>query len=202
MAHELAILQAARLKGRLSPEMAATSAGADMAAATTELNSLRDAGYLKGDSSVRLTPKGRTHLVQLVGAEMDDVDQASLSTLYAEFDDYNTQLKQIVTDWQMKDDSPNDHTDGSYDHGVIDRLAQLHAGFEPLASRIAVVAPRLRPYVTRFRNALDRLQAGDTTYMARPIIDSYHTVWFEFHEEMIGLLGLSREEEAAAGRAV
>jgi hypothetical protein len=27
-------------------------------------------------------------------------------------------------------------------------------------------------------------------------------VWFEFHEELIGLLGRTRAEEAAAGRAV
>ncbi len=33
------------------------------------------------------------------------------------------------------------------------------------------------------------------------MIDSYHTVWFELHEELIALSGLTREDEAAAGRA-
>jgi pyruvate,orthophosphate dikinase len=33
------------------------------------------------------------------------------------------------------------------------------------------------------------------------MIDSYHTVWFELHEDLIGLAGLSRADEAAAGRA-
>jgi hypothetical protein len=33
------------------------------------------------------------------------------------------------------------------------------------------------------------------------MIDSYHTVWFELHEELIAARGLSREEEAKAGHA-
>jgi pyruvate,orthophosphate dikinase len=60
---------------------------------------------------------------------------------------------------------------------------------------------RLAPYASRFDHAVQQLRAGDTTFIARPIIDSYHTVWFELHEDLIGLLGLSRKDEAAAGRA-
>jgi pyruvate,orthophosphate dikinase len=42
---------------------------------------------------------------------------------------------------------------------------------------------------------------GNAAYVARPIIDSYHPVWFELHEDLIALAGLSRLEEAEAGRA-
>jgi hypothetical protein len=37
--------------------------------------------------------------------------------------------------------------------------------------------------------------------LTRPIIDSYHTVWFELHEELIQAAGRSREDEAKAGHA-
>ena len=37
--------------------------------------------------------------------------------------------------------------------------------------------------------------------MAHPLRDSYHTVWFELHEELIRLSGRNRASEAAAGRA-
>ncbi|HEV3054876.1 MAG TPA: hypothetical protein VGX45_09500, partial [Solirubrobacteraceae bacterium] len=57
------------------------------------------------------------------------------------------------------------------------------------------------PYAGRFADALQKVQAGDTSWLLKPLIDSYHTVWFEFHEELIGLAGLSREAEAASGRA-
>ncbi len=33
------------------------------------------------------------------------------------------------------------------------------------------------------------------------MVDSYHTLWFELHEELIQALGRTRADEAAAGRA-
>jgi pyruvate,orthophosphate dikinase len=173
---------------------------ADQAGAVLE--QLRTAGLVKGEPSVRLTPEGREELASLVAGEREHIDATALQGLYEEFDDHNNQLKQVVTDWQMIDGEPNDHSDAAYDQGILDRLVALHAGFEPLVERIATTAPRLQTYLIRFTTAINAVRAGDTTYVARPITDSYHTVWFEFHEELIGLLGLSRVEEAAAGRAV
>ncbi|MBA4857481.1 hypothetical protein [Nocardia farcinica] len=202
MAHEFAILQAARLKGRLSPQLAADSCGIDAETAEAELAALREAGFVKGEPSVRLTPEGRERLAELVRAEREGVDQQALTALYEEFDEHNTALKRIVSDWQLKDGSPNDHTDAGYDRAVIERLAALDTDFQPLVARIAQVAPRLAVYSRRFGTAIEKIRGGDTSFVARPIADSYHTVWFEFHEELIGLLGRTREEEAAAGRAV
>lgn len=200
--HEFAILQAARLKGRLAPEAAAASTRLALDEVSAVLDSLRDQGFVKGEPSVRLTPEGRTRLAELVQLERPTVDQQALAALYEEFDEHNNTLKQVVSDWQLVDGSPNDHSDAAYDQSVIDRLMALDRDFQPLAARVADVAPRLAPYGQRFSHAIKQVQAGDTTFVARPIADSYHTVWFEFHEELIGLLGLSREQEAAAGRAV
>lgn len=199
---ETRILQAARLKGRLSMEAAATAAAVSVDQATAEVVRLRGLGLLKGDSSVRPTPEGKAHVADLVAAERGTIDRDALSAAYEEFDTHNTQLKEVVSAWQLRDGDPNDHSDGDYDAAVLTRLTELHEAFRPLVERIATIAPRLTPYVARFDHALDQVNAGDHTYVARPITDSYHTVWFEFHEELIGLLGLSRAEEAAAGRAV
>lgn len=202
MIHEIAILQAARLKGRLTPEATATSVGTDVDAAASALHALGTTGFVKGDKAVRLTHEGRERLAELVAAERAAVDQDALAKLYEEFDVHNTNLKQIISDWQLLDGNPNDHTDATYDRTVIDRMHALENEFASLRNRVADLAPRLTQYSVRFQNALAQIDAGDTTYVARPITDSYHTVWFEFHEELIGLLGLSREDEAAAGRAV
>ena len=72
----------------------------------------------------------------------------------------------------------------------------------PLLERLVAVAPRLAPYPRRLGHALARIQDGDHAFLLRPIIDSYHSVWFELHEELIALAGRSRVQEAAAGRAV
>lgn len=200
---DLTILQAARLKGRLSPDAATAFARAPESDVTAELSELRDGGYVVGEPNVRLTPDGRERLTRMVVEERSTVDQDALTACYHEFDDYNNDLKSIITAWQLLDaTTPNDHTNAEYDQGVIARLSELHERFLPLVTRVSEIAPRLAAYGNRFADAIRKVNEGDTTFVARPIMDSYHTVWFEFHEELIGLLGLSREEEAAAGRAV
>ena len=83
------------------------------------------------------------------------------------------------------------------------RSTQLRAT-SSVRSRLAVItgetAPRLGSYARRFHAALEALQAGDPRYLASPMVESYHTLWFELHEELIQLLGRTRAEEAAAGR--
>jgi pyruvate,orthophosphate dikinase len=61
------------------------------------------------------------------------------------------------------------------------------------------VAPRLAVYGPRFDVAFDAFAAGDHSMLASPLKDSYHTVWFEYHEEMIALTGRDRATEEAAG---
>jgi hypothetical protein len=151
----------------------------------------------------RITPEGKERLATLLAEERSTVEQAALTEAYHQFDDHNNDLKSIMVAWQLKDaDVPNDHTDAGYDAAVVERLAALDEQFTPLLERMVALAPRLAPYRTRFHTAIEKARSGDHSFVARPIADSYHTVWFELHEELIGLLGRNRAEEAAAGRAV
>jgi pyruvate,orthophosphate dikinase len=54
--------------------------------------------------------------------------------------------------------------------------------------------PRLAPYAGRFAQALEAVRAGERTMLASPLKESYHTVWFELHEELIALSGRQRTE--------
>lgn len=201
---ELCLLQLLRLKGRAKAEDLAGSLDADQDDVTQAVSSAVDSGFCsESGPSLRLTPDGKQRLSELLDAERATVDQRSLAGRYEEFESVNTELKSIVTAWQMKDDdTPNDHTDAEYDQRVVERLQSLHTGFLPLLERIVGEVPRLGAYAARFGNAMEKVLAGEHQYVARPILDSYHTVWFELHEELIGLLGRTRADEAAAGRAV
>ena len=80
-------------------------------------------------------------------------------------------------------------------------LAAVDVARELLLTHLAaVLAPRLSRYLDRFAAALAAVQAGDESMVASPLKDSYHTVWFEMHEELILLSGRNRADEAAAGR--
>ena len=59
----------------------------------------------------------------------------------------------------------------------------------------------LADYRSRLSSALEQARAGDGRYVASPRVDSYHGIWFELHEDLIGLAGRTREAEVEAGRA-
>ena len=60
---------------------------------------------------------------------------------------------------------------------------------------------RLADYRSRLSRALAQARAGDGRFVASPRVDSYHGIWFELHEDLIGLAGRTREAEVEAGRA-
>ncbi len=201
-ADTLSILQVIRFKGRATAQEVAAATEIAPATAEAEVHELVEAGHLSLTGNLfRITASGRAHLKGLLSAERGRVDQAAIAEIYEDFHDYNTALKQLAYDWQQRGSSPNDHTDPVYDNAVLARLAELHAAFSPLLERMVAAVGRLDPYPRRFATALQRVLGGDDAYFLRPVIDSYHTIWFELHEELIGLLGRSREDEARAGRA-
>ncbi|MBK7328029.1 MAG: hypothetical protein IPI85_02710 [Dehalococcoidia bacterium] len=77
-------------------------------------------------------------------------------------------------------------------------MRALHASFAPVVDAAGSVAVRLANYRTRFETALEAFAAGDHSMLASPLKDSYHTVWFEFHEELIALTGRDRAIEEAS----
>jgi hypothetical protein len=203
MTDRLLVLQIVRLRGRVPVAAIAESAGLAPEAAESVVAGLRDAGLVEQQRDrVKLTDSGRTELAALVAAERAGIDARKIADAYEEFHPVNSEFKQLITDWQLKDaDTPNDHSDAEYDAGIVVRLNAIHGDFRPLLSRMVEVAPRLSRYPDRFDVALEKVNVGDHTWVARPLIDSYHTSWFELHEDLIGLCGLTRLGEAAAGRA-
>jgi pyruvate,orthophosphate dikinase len=199
---DLSTLMAVRLKGRCAPADVSGATGASEEDTAAKMGALVDAGLLvEKNEKFRMTPEGKEKLGEMLAAERGEVDKDALKEIYDDFEPLNSDFKQMVTDWQQRDGEPNDHYDADYDGEVLERLDGVNDRFLPLLERMSAAAPRLATYPPRFSAALEKIHAGDHTWFLRPIIDSYHTVWFELHEELIQLSGLSREEEAAAGRA-
>ncbi|MGV9633308.1 hypothetical protein ACWDO0_03940 [Nocardia rhamnosiphila] len=203
MPYVLRVLQAARFKGRPTESDLAAAAGLRDAALSSVLEPLLAAGELqRAGTRVKITAAGRARLDEMLAAERATVDRARLRQRYLGFGIVNDDLKQLVTDWQLIDGTrPNDHTDADYDARIMARLGELHERFAPLLAEFVELAPRLAQYPDRFAGALAKIRSGDPAWLARPLVDSYHTVWFELHEELIGLGGMSRVREEAAGRA-
>jgi len=198
---ELAVLQAVRLKGRVRPADLAATLGRDLGGIADVVERLTSAGLLVDGATLRISPSGRARLEALLAEERQGVDAATLAAAYADFRAVNTAFKSLVTDWQVKGSAPNSHDDAEYDAAVLARLDGVHARVMPIIEAAAAQLPRLGAYGAKLRAALDKIKAGDTAWLSRPLIDSYHTVWFELHEELIGAVGMTREDAARSGEA-
>jgi len=112
-------------------------------------------------------------------------------------------VKQIVTDWQMRPVGGqlviNDHRDRRHDEMVVDRLRRADATASAALVPLTTALPRFEVYPRRLRRAVELVGGGDQSMVAAPVKDSYHTVWFELHEELIILSGRTRADEEAAG---
>jgi len=154
-----------------------------------------------GPAGIGLAPQGRIWLQAKLHAERDRVDQASADLVYQEFIRLDAGFKRLVTDWQMRVADgrmvANDHADTTYDDAVRFRLRAFHRETMELMPRICACVPRLEPFKMRFARAAAAVSAGDGSMIASPLKDSYHTVWFELHEELIHLSGRNRATEEA-----
>ena len=134
---------------------------------------------------------------QAYAAEREQAEAVILD-VYESFLPINDEVKQIVTDWQMRlvdgQIVLNDHSDRSHDEDVIARLQEIDAKVAPAVDSLATALPRFSLYASRLRRALAAIRDGDQTMVAAPIKDSYHTVWFELHEDLLMLSGRERKE--------
>jgi len=176
----------------------------EIAAVVRELLELGSAQELPG-GRLRLTPEA---LDRVDARFAEDALRLApvIEPVWGDFHDLDAVFKEVVSTWQVRDvdgeQVPNDHSDRDYDVTVLVRLrSEVHAGVLPVIEVVAGAELRFSRYAERLEGSLGAVEAGDVAMFAHPLRDSYHTVWFELHEELIRLSGRNRADEAAAGRA-
>ncbi len=183
-----------------SPATVASLLGADEAQIAAALDAAVAEGRAAGaKGTYMVAPAGQAWLIEqypVVYAEARE--DGELTAAYERFEKVNTELLALFTDWQTMDAGgqrvPNDHSDADYDRGIIDRLGRLHERAERVVGACADAQPRLRRHLERLEEAYDKVLAGDIDYVSGVRIDSYHTVWFELHEDLLRMLGRTRQE--------
>lgn len=122
----------------------------------------------------------------------------SLLMAYESFEVVNLDLKALITDWQVVErggiSTPNDHSDSEYDNRIIDRLGAIHERIEVILGQMATHETRLSGYLRKLQTALEHAEDGEIEWVSEVRIESYHTVWFELHEDLLRMLGKEREE--------
>ena len=146
-----------------------------------------------------LTPLARLALEGKYSLFFADArDDAGFHAAYERFEVINRSLKQLITDWQTiqvgGEALPNDHRDEAYDRKIIDRLGALHEQIEPVLKTLALRVPRLVIYLDKLLVALEKSEDGEIAWVSDVHRESYHTVWFELHEDLLRIMGRIREE--------
>lgn len=202
---ELRVVHALRLKGFADTEVIAEAAGAPTAEAKAVLDTLagsEQVKYREGRmTGWMLTPGGRAHGEALLAAELDAHGiRTQVDAIYRRFLELNQGFLGLCTDWQVQtvdgEQTPNDHTDAAYDAAVIGRLADTNDAIQPICTDLGVLLDRFGGYSSGFANSLAKVQAGEQEWFTKPIIESYHTVWFELHEDLLATLGIERQSES------
>jgi len=194
-------LHGLRLKGLaeaavLSEQSAVPLAEVDAVLASAQADGLvlhRD-GRMSG---WMLTPDGRAAVAKLLAEEIDGSGaRRAVEQAYERFLGLNAGLLGLCTDWQMVDETTlNDHTDPAHDAAVIARLGEIDEHVQPVCTDLAAALDRFAGYGTRLSTARQQVQAGHVDWFTKPTIDSYHTVWFELHEDILATLGIERSRE-------
>jgi len=205
--NELRVVHALRLKSFADTPVVAEAAGVSEAQAKTTLDGLAAAErvkYREGRmTGWMLLPAGRAHGEALLAAQLDEAGKrAELDAIYRRFLEHNQPFLSLCTDWQVRmidgEQVSNDHGDADYDEMIIGRLAEADANMQPICADLASLFDRFASYSPNFADALAKVQAGEIEWFTKPMIESYHTVWFELHEDLLASLGIDRAKEGHA----
>ncbi len=209
MAHpsepRLLVLHALRLKGLADTAVVARAAGLadhEVAALASELVAAdlmqRRDGKLSGWT---LTKAGRLEHAERVSSELEASSQRKVvDDAYRSFLSANGDMLGTCTAWQLRDEGTgqvlNDHTDPAWDAVVLGRLQALDQRVQPVLDQLDGSLDRFAGYRRRFAIALASVLDGRLEWFTKPVIDSYHTIWFELHEDLLCTLGIERASEA------
>ncbi|MBC8752097.1 MULTISPECIES: hypothetical protein [Paraburkholderia] len=102
---------------------------------------------------------------------------------YEKFEILNAQFLRLVSEWQTSDG----------DGRVLAQLLKVVERQMVALRKIEPEIPRYGVYADRFQTATERVDLGDTSFVTNPRADSIHNIWFEFHEDILAVVGRPRE---------
>ncbi|MGA9595559.1 MAG: helix-turn-helix domain-containing protein [Acidimicrobiia bacterium] len=202
---DLRVLHVLRCIGVAGAERLATAAGLDLSDTDRMLRELSDRGLVESDPGPfggwSLTDNGRTVEQEMLDGELERARaRDDVLACYESFMGLNPRLLEICSAWQMwrVGDTyiPNDHGDPDYDCRVLSRLVTVDGGAQRICADLARRLARFGVYGDRLAFALERVKGGDHNYVADNM-DSYHTTWFQLHEDLLTTLGIPRDGRPA-----
>lgn len=132
----------------------------------------------RGEEARRsLTGAGEAELAAHLAAEATRVGRADLGTAYEAFLPLNREFLAAVSEGKP-----------------LAEIEALVTRLQPILDALVARLDRFAAYQHRLAAAVDAA-ADDADWVASPLIDSVHTIWFELHEHLLATLGRNRTQE-------
>jgi len=179
------VLNAAHLNKMAGPEAIVAATGLDASAVGRVLDRAEQDGLgQRMANQFLLFPEGSKAVLDHYNATYGELRKSSeLEEWYGRFETLNTQFIRNVTDWQTN--GGDDASQGK----LIKSAERLMKMIDGLTRQI----PRYTEYVRRFAASIAKTDQGQKDYVCSPMVDSVHNVWFEFHEDILSVLGRPRD---------
>lgn len=197
---DLLVLHTIRCIGFASLQRIAETAGLSESETESQLLDLAVAGLVTRVpghfGGWGLTEAGRIKDAELIASELAAAGtREALTEAYERFLVLNPELLDLCTAWQtIPGDGTlkmNDHSDSGYDARVLYRFVEFHARAGVVCAELATALPRFERYALRLGDAIKRSKFGDLDYVTESPA-SYHSVWFQLHEDLLSTLGIPR----------
>jgi hypothetical protein len=136
-------------------------------------------------SELLIQPEGMAQVQGYYRETYSDLSQREeMLRWYARFEAINSQFIKLVTDWQQAGGDPR----------VEERVIATVGRLVKLIGEIAQLVPRYAGYIRRFERSVTTVDQGNPDFVCTPTVDSLHNIWFEFHEDILMILGKERTE--------
>jgi hypothetical protein len=198
---DLLVLHALRCIGFANLARVAPATGLPESDVESELIDLAAAGLVRhvpGDfGGWDLTEAGRAADAERIAEELGTAGtRTAVAAAYDRFLLLNPELLDLCTAWQTRSAdgvvTMNDHSDPVYDARVLDRLTDFDQRAEVVCAALSAAMLRFQRYRVRLTDALARAKSGALEYVTDSTA-SYHTVWFQLHEDLLATLGIPRD---------
>ncbi len=183
--HDFIVLNAIYLKKMADAASIAEITALPEATVGACLAAAVDAGWLLDlPGGAMLMPDGTAALLAHYDAAYRALRaEPALTSWYGNFEHLNTRFIAQVSEWQKTDG------DDKVERRLLQTAERLVRDIGTLLPRI----PRYAAYVRRFEASMARVDQGQRDFVCKPTLDSVHNIWFEFHEDILAVLGRPRD---------
>jgi predicted transcriptional regulator len=182
---EFLVLNGAHLKKMATVEEVASAVGLDPSVVKPVLASAASRGFVMiAEGRHLLLPEGTSAVHEYYRSAYELMRSNELVLAwYERFETINEQFIKQVTEWQSADG----------DERIQSRLLKTVGRLSKKLQELTALIPRYENYLNRFSASVAKIDEGEKKFVCTPTIDSIHNIWFEFHEDILSVIGRPRD---------